>query len=49
VLDFVLSGESVETVIESVHNYLEVLAKQIRDGKILLANYVITKGLKKVR
>ena len=47
VLDFILSGEPSDQVVDSIHSYLEDLSAQIRAGKIPLAKYVITKGLNK--
>lgn len=47
VLDRVLSGESRETVVASIHENLEALAKRMRAGEVPTPQYVITKGLNK--
>ena len=49
VLDFILSGDPADKVADSIEHYLETLASQIRDNKIALSKYVITKAAKKVR
>eukprot|EP00540_Astrosyne_radiata_P020315 CAMPEP_0116836160 /NCGR_PEP_ID=MMETSP0418-20121206/7940_1 /TAXON_ID=1158023 /ORGANISM="Astrosyne radiata, Strain 13vi08-1A" /LENGTH=608 /DNA_ID=CAMNT_0004465895 /DNA_START=30 /DNA_END=1856 /DNA_ORIENTATION=+ len=47
VLNQILSGEDREEVITRIHDHLENLAKTMREGKLPLEKYVITKGLSK--
>lgn len=47
VLDRILSGETREAVVASIHEYLEVLATSMRAGQVAVPQYVITKGLNK--
>lgn len=47
ILDQILSGEEKEIVVNNIHDHLEKVAKQMRDGELPLEKYVITKGLNK--
>ena len=47
VLEQILSGEATETVVEKVHEYLQQLATDVREGRIPLDDYVIYKRLGK--
>ena len=43
ILDQVLSGESTETVVENIHDYLTKLSEEVRNGKIKTNDYIIYK------
>ena len=47
VLDQVLSRQEKDIVVTAIHAHLEELAKQMRENKLPLDKYVITKGLSK--
>jgi DNA polymerase alpha subunit A len=47
VLDHVLSGKDREGVVAAIHEELQKVAKNVRDGEIPLEKYTITKGLNK--
>jgi DNA polymerase alpha subunit A len=47
VLDQILSGKQREEVVETIHSFLRQKADEIRQGKVPLAKYIITKGLTK--
>ena len=47
VLDQILSGQDKELVVKNIHDHLEALAEQMREGALPLEKYVITKGLSK--
>jgi DNA polymerase alpha subunit A len=47
VLDHVLSGNDRESVVSAIHQELQRIAKDVRDGNVALDKYVITKGLNK--
>lgn len=47
VLEQILSGEATETVVEKIHEYLQQLAADVREGRIPLDDYVIYKRLGK--
>lgn len=47
VVDQILSGESCEDIVMTIHNYLHDLATKIRSGAVDLDQFVITKGLNK--
>jgi DNA polymerase alpha subunit A len=47
VVDQILSGESCEDIVLTIHKYLADLATKIRAGELPLDKYVITKGLNK--
>ncbi|OWZ15399.1 DNA polymerase alpha catalytic subunit [Phytophthora megakarya] len=47
VLDFILSGNSRDDVVESIHEHLEQVAERMRSGKEPIEQYVITKSLNK--
>ncbi|KAE9015831.1 DNA polymerase alpha catalytic subunit [Phytophthora fragariae] len=47
VLDFILSGNSRDDVVESIHEHLEQVAERMRSGKEAIEQYVITKSLNK--
>ncbi|POM76797.1 DNA polymerase alpha catalytic subunit [Phytophthora palmivora] len=47
VLDFILSGNSRDDVVESIHDHLEQVAERMRSGKEPIEQYVITKSLNK--
>ena len=47
VLDQILSGEATDTVVEKIHEYLQQLADDVRQGRIPLDEYVIYKRLGK--
>ena len=46
-LDRILSGDAREAVVASIHEHLESLATSMREGKVPVTRYVITKGLNK--
>ncbi|KAG2859224.1 DNA polymerase alpha catalytic subunit [Phytophthora cactorum] len=48
VLDFILSGNSRDDVVESIHDHLEQVAERMRSGKEPIEQYVITKSLNKL-
>ena len=43
----ILSGDDSETVLQDIHTHLEELATKMREGKLPIEKYVITKGLSK--
>mmetsp|Transcript_9013 Transcript_9013/g.19030 ORF Transcript_9013/g.19030 Transcript_9013/m.19030 type:complete len:1210 (+) Transcript_9013:3-3632(+) len=47
ILDQILSGDEKEVIVNNIHDHLEKVAKQMRDGELPLDKYVITKGLSK--
>ncbi|CAI5734736.1 unnamed protein product [Peronospora farinosa] len=47
ILDFILSGNSRDDVVESIHEHLEQVAERMRSGKEPIEQYVITKSLNK--
>ncbi|TMW64739.1 hypothetical protein Poli38472_011619 [Pythium oligandrum] len=47
ILDFILSGNSRDDVVESIHEHLEQVADRIRSGKEPIEQFVITKSLNK--
>ena len=47
VLEQILSGDATETVVERIHEYLQELASDVREGRIPLDDYVIYKRLGK--
>eukprot|EP00514_Thraustochytrium_sp_LLF1b_P012860 CAMPEP_0184544772 /NCGR_PEP_ID=MMETSP0199_2-20130426/3852_1 /TAXON_ID=1112570 /ORGANISM="Thraustochytrium sp., Strain LLF1b" /LENGTH=1596 /DNA_ID=CAMNT_0026938995 /DNA_START=145 /DNA_END=4935 /DNA_ORIENTATION=+ len=47
VLDFILSGKSYDEIVEGIHEYLEVIQGEIKEHKVKMEEYVITKGLNK--
>ncbi|CAH0518597.1 unnamed protein product [Peronospora belbahrii] len=47
ILDFILSGNSRDDVVESIHEHLEQVAERMRSGKEPVEQYVITKSLNK--
>ena len=47
VVDQILSGNPREDIVMAVHEYLENLATNVRNGSVPLGQYVITKGLNK--
>lgn len=47
VLDQILSGNSKEAIVQSIHEYLTELAADIRENRLDLSRYAITKGLNK--
>ncbi|KAF5332256.1 hypothetical protein D9611_008203 [Ephemerocybe angulata] len=47
VLDRVLSGDSTEDVVESIHEYLTTISQNIRSGMIKLEDFIINKRLGK--
>jgi DNA polymerase alpha subunit A len=47
VVSQILSGENKEETVSKVHGYLEDLALKMREGKLDLEQFVVTKGLNK--
>ena len=47
VLEQILSQEDRDSVIENIHSHLENLAQTMREGKLPLDKFIITKGLSK--
>jgi len=47
ILDFILSGEAVDDVVNNIHSYLRQTADDIDHNRLPLAEFVITKGLTK--
>ncbi|KAF4322275.1 hypothetical protein JM18_003472 [Phytophthora kernoviae] len=47
ILDFILSGNTRDDVVESIHEHLEQVAERMRSGKEPIEQYVITKSLNK--
>merc|ERR1712048_613746 len=47
VLDHILSGEPIDSVLDAIHTDLAQAAKDIRAGQIALDKFIITKGLNK--
>ena len=43
VLEQILSGESTETVVEQIHEYLTAMSADVRSGKIKLDDFIIFK------
>lgn len=46
-VDQILSGQSREDIVLSIHEYMSTLADNIRKGAIDLQQFVVTKGLNK--
>ena len=47
VLDFLLSGDQADVVVANVHKVLEDVGKEAREGRVSVADYVVTRGLNK--
>merc|ERR1712216_1115502 len=47
VLDFILSGKSIDAVVEQIHEYLSEVSTKVRQKEFDMAKFVITKGLNK--
>ena len=47
ILDFILSGEPVDEVVEKIHSFLRETADAIENSRMPLAKFIITKGLTK--
>ena len=47
VLDFLLSGDQADVVVANVHKVLEDVGKEAREGRVTVADYVVTRGLNK--
>ena len=47
VLDFLLSGDQADVVVANVHKVLEDVRKEAREGRVSVADYVVTRGLNK--
>lgn len=47
VLDQILSGNTKEDIVESIHNYMSELATSVRANGVPLEQFVVTKGLNK--
>jgi DNA polymerase alpha subunit A len=47
VLDRILSGENREEVVQSIHDHLTEMAKSVRENKLPLRKYIVTKCLTK--
>jgi len=47
ILDFILSGEAVDEVVEKIHGFLRQTADDIEHNRLPLAEFIITKGLTK--
>ena len=39
----ILSGDSRESVVEKIHNHLIEIGEQVRDNKIPMEDYLVTK------
>ena len=39
----ILSGDSREAVVEKIHNHLVAIGEQVRDNRIQMEDYLITK------
>lgn len=46
-VDQILSGKPKEDIVNNIHELLANLAKEAREGKLDLAEFVVTKGLNK--
>jgi DNA polymerase alpha subunit A len=42
-LEQILSGEATETVVDKIHEYLNSIGTDVREGKIQLDNFIIFK------
>jgi len=47
VLDIILSGHDREEVVDAIHKLLSTTASDLREGKVPLKEFIITKGLNK--
>ncbi|KAJ1491739.1 hypothetical protein T484DRAFT_1932601, partial [Baffinella frigidus] len=47
VLDFILSGEPVDEVVNKIHTFLRTTAEDLENNRIQLKEFIITKGLTK--
>lgn len=47
ILDYILSGNSRDEIVESIHDYLQQIAERMRSGNEPIEQYVITKSLNK--
>ena len=43
VLDQILSGETTETVVENIHEYLSTIGENVREGKTKLDDFIVFK------
>jgi DNA polymerase alpha subunit A len=48
IVDEILSGRPREEIVDSIHDKLEKLAKDVRDGNVDLERFIVTKGLNKL-
>ncbi|PPQ65503.1 hypothetical protein CVT24_010799 [Panaeolus cyanescens] len=47
ILDQILSGETTETVVENIHQYLTNMSQEVRSGAVKLDDFIINKRLGK--
>ena len=47
VLDYLLSGDQADVVVANVHKVLEDVCKEAREGRVSVADFVVTRGLNK--
>jgi DNA polymerase alpha subunit A len=47
ILDFILSGEPVDDVVNNIHNFLRKIHDDMENNRLPLSDFVITKGLTK--
>ena len=43
VLEQILSGETTENVVEKIHDYLRMIGENVREGKVLMDDFIIFK------
>ena len=43
VLEQILSGETTENVVEKIHDYLRTIGENVREGKVLMDDFIIFK------
>jgi DNA polymerase alpha subunit A len=48
VLDQILSGNTTEEVVEAIHEYLQTISQNIRDGKIKMDEFIVFKVISKI-
>ena len=47
ILDFILSGEAVDEVVNNIHQFLRSVADDMENDRLQLSEFIITKGLTK--
>ena len=47
VLELILSGEPTETVVTAIHEKMDLVALEVRENRVPIDQYVVTKGMNK--